>query len=210
MKAKEFDKKFDSGESIVQYLELERTARPGQEQRRVNVDFPAWMISQLDREAKRLGVPRQSLIKIWIAEKLQSTWPYIRSSGCPQRFPKVHFFRVKCINLMEGLKLLLIDRPKSKGMDPALITAFLKALTHLISSEPGIEPAVANQKLNSLGWNEVVIDYHSLQIAIACFEAETKVTKAAPGWYKRSVVQGTLDQLEIKLEHLVIYDRIEG
>jgi hypothetical protein len=75
MKAKEFDKKFDSGESIVQYLELERTARPGQEQRRVNVDFPAWMISQLDREAKRLGVPRQSLIKIWIAEKLQSTWP---------------------------------------------------------------------------------------------------------------------------------------
>jgi hypothetical protein len=52
---------------------------------------------------------------------------------------------------MEGLKLLLIDRPKSKGMDPALITAFLKALTHLISSEPGIEPAVANQKLNSLG-----------------------------------------------------------
>ena len=69
MKAKEFD----SGESMLQYLELERTARPGQEQRRVNVDFPAWMISQLDREAKRLGVPRQSLIKIWIAEKLQST-----------------------------------------------------------------------------------------------------------------------------------------
>ena len=73
MKAKEFDKKFDSGESIVQYLELERTVRPGQEQRRVNVGFPAWMISQLDRDAKRLGVPRQSLIKIWIAEKLQST-----------------------------------------------------------------------------------------------------------------------------------------
>jgi hypothetical protein len=73
MKARKFDEKFDSGESIVQYLELERAVRPGQEQRRVNVDFPAWMISQLDREAKRLGVPRQSLIKIWIAEKLQST-----------------------------------------------------------------------------------------------------------------------------------------
>ena len=73
MKAKEFDKKFDSGEGIVQYLELERAARPGQEQRRVNVDFPAWMIRQLDQEAKRLGVPRQSLIKMWIAEKLQST-----------------------------------------------------------------------------------------------------------------------------------------
>ena len=73
MKAKKFDEKFESGESIVQYLELERAVRPGQEQRRVNVDFPAWMIRQLDQEAKRLGVPRQSLIKIWIAEKLQST-----------------------------------------------------------------------------------------------------------------------------------------
>jgi hypothetical protein len=71
MKAKEFDKKFDAGDSIVQYLDLERAARPGQEQRRVNVDFPSWMISRLDQEAKRLGVPRQSLIKIWIAEKLQ-------------------------------------------------------------------------------------------------------------------------------------------
>ena len=71
MKAKEFDKKFDSGESILQHLEINYAVRPGQEQRRVNVDFPAWMISRLDKEAKRLGVPRQSLIKIWIAEKLQ-------------------------------------------------------------------------------------------------------------------------------------------
>jgi hypothetical protein len=71
MKAKEFDKKFDAGESIIQHLEINHAVRPGQEQRRVNVDFPAWMISQLDKEAKRLGVPRQSLIKIWIAEKLQ-------------------------------------------------------------------------------------------------------------------------------------------
>ena len=71
MKAKEFDKKFDTGESIVRYLDVEHASRPGQEQRRVNVDFPAWMISRLDQEAKRLGVPRQSLIKIWIAEKLQ-------------------------------------------------------------------------------------------------------------------------------------------
>jgi len=72
MKAKDFDRKFDAGDNIVQYLDLERAARPGQEQRRVNVDFPSWMISRLDQEAKRLGVPRQSLIKIWIAEKLQS------------------------------------------------------------------------------------------------------------------------------------------
>jgi hypothetical protein len=75
---------------------------------------------------------------------------------------------------MEDLKLLLIDRLKSKGMDTALIPAFLKALTHLISSEPGIDPIVANQKMHSLGWNEVTVDYHCLQIAIACLEADTK------------------------------------
>jgi hypothetical protein len=75
MKAKEFDKKFDAGENLVKYLDIERAVRPGKEQRRVNVDFPSWMISRLDQEAKRLGVPRQSLIKIWIAEKLQSIQP---------------------------------------------------------------------------------------------------------------------------------------
>ena len=57
-------------------------------------------------------------------------------------------------------------------MDPSLIPAFLKALTSIISSEPGIELAQVNQKLNLLGWNEVTIDYHSLQIAIACLESE--------------------------------------
>jgi hypothetical protein len=75
---------------------------------------------------------------------------------------------------MEDLKLLQIDRLKSKSVDPALIPAFLKALTSLISSEPGIEPAVANQKMHSLGWDEVAIDYHCLQIAIACIETDTK------------------------------------
>lgn len=72
MKAKEFDKKFEAGENIFQHLDLNGAARPGQSQKRVNVDFPAWMVSRLDKEAKRLGVPRQSLIKVWIAEKLQS------------------------------------------------------------------------------------------------------------------------------------------
>jgi hypothetical protein len=78
---------------------------------------------------------------------------------------------------MEDLKLLLIDRLKSKGMDPALVPAFLKALTHLISSDPEIDPAVASQKMHSLGWNEVTVDYHCLQIAIACLEADTKDRK---------------------------------
>ena len=75
---------------------------------------------------------------------------------------------------MEDLKLLLIDRLKSLGMDPALIPAFLKALSKIIASSPGIDPAQANRKLHSLGWNEVAIDYHSLQIAIACLEQEKK------------------------------------
>ena len=71
MKAKDFDKKFDGGKSVVKDLDLSKARRPAQEQKRVNVDFPLWMIHSLDKEAKRLGVPRQSIIKIWIAERLQ-------------------------------------------------------------------------------------------------------------------------------------------
>ncbi|HIF91560.1 MAG TPA: CopG family transcriptional regulator [Myxococcales bacterium] len=70
MKAKQFDKKFDRGEDITKYLDVSKAHRPEQEQRRVNVDFPIWMIQSLDKEAKRLGVPRQSVIKVWVAERL--------------------------------------------------------------------------------------------------------------------------------------------
>ncbi len=71
MKANELDKKFDDGEDISEFLDMSKARRPGQEQKRVNVDFPIWMIHDLDKEAKRLGVPRQSIIKIWIAERLK-------------------------------------------------------------------------------------------------------------------------------------------
>ena len=72
MKASEFDKKFDDGvEDIVDDLDLSSAIRPNQVARRVNVDFPSWMVDSLDREAKRLGVTRQSVIKVWIAEKLE-------------------------------------------------------------------------------------------------------------------------------------------
>ena len=70
MKAEEFDRKFEAGEDVTAQLDLAAARRPGQEARRVNVDFPVWMIESLDREAKRLGVTRQSVIKVWIAEKL--------------------------------------------------------------------------------------------------------------------------------------------
>jgi hypothetical protein len=71
MKARDFDRKFDKGEDITAYLDISKALRPGQEQRRVNVDFPSWMVESLDREAKRLGVTRQSIIKVWIAERLE-------------------------------------------------------------------------------------------------------------------------------------------
>jgi len=71
MKAKQLDKKFDEGEDITKYLDVSKAHRPEQEQRRVNVDFPIWMIQSLDKEAKRLGVPRQSIIKVWVAERLE-------------------------------------------------------------------------------------------------------------------------------------------
>jgi len=71
MKASELDKKFDAGEDITGELDLTGARRPLREQRRVNVDFPSWMVESLDREAKRLGVTRQSIIKVWIAERLE-------------------------------------------------------------------------------------------------------------------------------------------
>lgn len=67
---KEFDERFDNGEDVSEYLDWSKARRPNQEPQRVNVDFPAWMVRDLDKEAGRLGVTRQSLIKMWIAEKL--------------------------------------------------------------------------------------------------------------------------------------------
>lgn len=71
MKAKEFDQAFENGDSIMSSLDLKNVRRVRQEQRRVNVDFPTWMIDSLDREADKLGVTRQSIIKVWIAERLE-------------------------------------------------------------------------------------------------------------------------------------------
>jgi len=70
-KASKFDREFDEGKDVSRYLDVSKARRPGLEQRRVNVDFPMWMIESLDREAARLGVPRQSLVKVWIAERLE-------------------------------------------------------------------------------------------------------------------------------------------
>jgi len=67
----EFDQRFEKGEDITEHLDMSKAKRPGLDQQRVNVDFPSWMVENLDKEARRLGVTRQSIIKIWIAERLQ-------------------------------------------------------------------------------------------------------------------------------------------
>jgi hypothetical protein len=71
MKASEFDKRFDASEDVTGELDLAKAQRPNREPRRVNVDFPSWMVESLDAEAQRLGVTRQSIIKVWIAERLE-------------------------------------------------------------------------------------------------------------------------------------------
>ncbi|NJN23247.1 MAG: CopG family transcriptional regulator [Acaryochloridaceae cyanobacterium RL_2_7] len=72
MNAEELDMKFDEGVEILDCFDLNSAMRPGLEIKRVNVDFPMWMVKALDKEAKRLGVHRQAIIKTWIAQRLDS------------------------------------------------------------------------------------------------------------------------------------------
>ncbi len=73
MKVKEFEARFDAGEDLTEALDLSQAKRVQQVQKRVNVDFPTWMIDSLDREACRMGVTRQSVIKVWLAERLTAS-----------------------------------------------------------------------------------------------------------------------------------------
>ncbi|HIJ91401.1 MAG: hypothetical protein OEV89_12090 [Desulfobulbaceae bacterium] len=72
MKATEFDKQFEAGEDITTSLELSKARRPEQESKRVNIDFPVWVVQRVDKEARRLGVSRQALLKIWVAERIEA------------------------------------------------------------------------------------------------------------------------------------------
>jgi len=80
MKAEDFDKKFDEGSSIIDALDLSKSQRSMQKQKRVNVDFPTWMVESLDKEASRVGVTRQSIIKVWLAERLESSMLLTKAS----------------------------------------------------------------------------------------------------------------------------------
>ncbi|MDO9206290.1 type II toxin-antitoxin system BrnA family antitoxin [Methylotenera sp.] len=81
MKAKNFEKQFDEDVDITALLDLSKAKRVLQEQKRVNVDFPTWMVESLDREAGKLGVTRQSVIKVWLAERLEKSALTHPSSG---------------------------------------------------------------------------------------------------------------------------------
>ena len=74
-KATEIDKRFDDGEDVLEYFDLTKIKKPNEEIKRINVDFPIWMVESLDRKARHLGVNRQSVIKMWIAERLESNTP---------------------------------------------------------------------------------------------------------------------------------------
>lgn len=71
MKAKKFDEKFESGEDLTDSLDFSKARRVNQESKRVNIDFPTWVVADLDKHSKRLGITRQALVKVWIAEKLK-------------------------------------------------------------------------------------------------------------------------------------------
>ena len=73
MKNKTLDERFDNGEDVLDSFDLSKIRRPNQEQKRVNVDFPIWMVKSLDKEARHLGVTRQSIIKVWLAERLEQS-----------------------------------------------------------------------------------------------------------------------------------------
>jgi hypothetical protein len=80
MKAEELDALFDSGEDISEHLDMSTLTKNATQTKKVNVDFPEWVINSLDREAKKIGVTRQSIIKVWIAERLKAETDHLHAS----------------------------------------------------------------------------------------------------------------------------------
>ena len=86
--AEEFDRRFDDGEEILQYFDLENAQRPSlrTQTQKMSIEFPKWMINALEEEAQRLGVSRQAIIKFWLAERLDLTKNEISHSHRTQRW----------------------------------------------------------------------------------------------------------------------------
>ncbi|MBL0177404.1 MAG: CopG family transcriptional regulator [Ignavibacteria bacterium] len=85
MKAKTFDKQFDDGEDVLAHLDLSSATRPEAEARRVNVDFPSWIVRCLDTESQRIGVTRQALIKFWIVERIEQEYRVSKGKTTPEQ-----------------------------------------------------------------------------------------------------------------------------
>jgi hypothetical protein len=84
--AEELDRRFDAGEDISQFLDWDKARRPGLKTRRVNVDLPSWMIAELDQQASRIGVTRQSIIKVWLSERIKTEKAELEpKKGAPSR-----------------------------------------------------------------------------------------------------------------------------
>lgn len=81
--AEELDRRFDEGEDIGEFLDWDKATRPGLVPRRVNVDLPSWMISELDKQASLIGVTRQSIIKVWLSERIKTE----KAESNPSAFP---------------------------------------------------------------------------------------------------------------------------
>lgn len=99
IRAQDFEKRFDDGEEITPYIDKSSIRRPGLEARRVNVDFPEWVIHELDLQSRRIGVSRQALIKLWISERIQLEGNQSQHSGLS---PKNTSY----------LETVLMDRPE--------------------------------------------------------------------------------------------------
>ena len=84
--AEEFDRRFDDGEDVSAFLDWSKASRPGLEPRRVNVDLPSWMISELDKQASLIGVTRQSIIKVWLNERIKTE--RTEQSEAPNDYPR--------------------------------------------------------------------------------------------------------------------------
>jgi hypothetical protein len=72
MKAEELDQKFDNGEDVLEYFDLSTLKRPGLEPQSVEISFPQWMVAAIDKEARKLGIQREAVIKLWLTERLQA------------------------------------------------------------------------------------------------------------------------------------------
>lgn len=98
---------------------------------------------------------------------------------------------------MEDFQQVLLDRLIKQGAEPSSVASILKALANILSEDPDVDPAAANERLRYLGWPEVRVDYHMLQLALACFELQAGTGASPFGEDKRLRQAQRLRDVEI-------------